>query len=57
MRQRSCEFPRATALAIKEEVERLLKAKFIKPIQHPTWFANIVPVTKKNGKVQVLCGL
>ncbi|XP_026458925.1 uncharacterized protein LOC113359523 [Papaver somniferum] len=53
VKQRSREFSRATALAIKEEVERLLTAKFIKTIQHPTWLANIVPVTKKNGKVRL----
>lgn len=52
VKQRSREFPRATALTIKEEVERLLKAKFIKPIQQPTWLDNIVPVVKKNGKVR-----
>ena len=36
---------------IKKEMEKLLKAKFIRPIQHPTWLANIVPVKKKNGQI------
>lgn len=39
-------------IQIKQEVERLLKAKFIKPIQHPNWLANIVPVKKKNGQIR-----
>ena len=34
---------------IKKEIEKLLKAKFIRPILHPTWPTNIVPVKKKNG--------
>ena len=37
---------------IKKEIEKLLKAKFIKPIQHPSWLANIVPVKKKNGQIR-----
>ncbi|CAL2277969.1 unnamed protein product [Prunus armeniaca] len=32
---------------IKVEIEKLLAAGFIKPIKHPTWLANIVPVKKK----------
>lgn len=34
---------------IKEEVEKLRKTGFIRPIQYPSWLANIVPVKKKNG--------
>ena len=34
---------------IVKEVQKLLAAKFIKPIQHPHWLSNIVPVKKKNG--------
>jgi hypothetical protein len=36
--------------AAKAEVHRLLEAKFIEPIDYPTWLANIVMVQKKNGK-------
>ena len=38
---------------IKQEIEKLLSAGFIKPIEHPTWLANIVPVRKKNGQIRV----
>ena len=38
---------------IKQEIEKLLACGFIKPIKHPTWLANIVPVKKKNGQVRV----
>lgn len=34
----------------KADVQRLLEAKFIKPIDYPTWLANIVMVKKKNDK-------
>lgn len=36
---------------IKEEIEKLLKVGFIKPIQHPIWLTNIVLV-KKNGQIR-----
>lgn len=34
----------------KAEVHRLLEAKFIEPIDYPTWLTNVVMVRKKNGK-------
>ena len=34
-----------------QKVKKLLTAGFIKPIQHPKWLSNIVPVKKKNGKI------
>jgi hypothetical protein len=39
---------------IKEEIERLLKANFIRPHHYREWISNIVPVEKKNtGKIRV----
>ena len=38
---------------IKEEVERLLEAKFIQPCRYTEWISNIVPVKKKNGKLKL----
>ena len=38
---------------MKEETEKLLKAKFIKPTMYVQWLANLVPVMKKNGKLRV----
>ena len=34
---------------IIQEVKKLITAGFIKPIQHPKWLSNIVPMKKKNG--------
>ena len=38
---------------MKEELEKLLKAKFIRPARYVHWLANIVLVMKKNGKLWV----
>ena len=37
---------------IVKEVQKLLAAGFIKPIQHPRWLFNIVPIKKKNGQIR-----
>ena len=37
---------------IVKEVQKLLAAGFIKPIQLPRWLSNIVPVKKKNGQIR-----
>ena len=40
-------------LKVKEEIEKLLKAKFIRSIRYVQWLANIVPMMKKTGKLLV----
>uniref|UniRef100_A0A2N9I5K1 Uncharacterized protein n=1 Tax=Fagus sylvatica TaxID=28930 RepID=A0A2N9I5K1_FAGSY len=37
---------------ITQKMKKLLAARFIKPIQHPRWLSNIVPVKKKNGQIR-----
>ena len=37
---------------ITQEVKKLPAAGFIKPIQHPKWLSNVVPVKKKNGQIR-----
>lgn len=39
-------------IQIKQEIQKILEVGFIKPIQHPTWLPNIVPVKKKNGQIK-----
>ena len=46
-------FAPAIMSKIKEEIERLLKSKFIRTARYVDWLANIVPVIKKNGKLRV----
>ncbi|XP_059664216.1 uncharacterized protein LOC132309992 [Cornus florida] len=53
VKQGSRTFRPELELQIKEEVQKLLDAGFIKPIIHPTWLANIVPVQKKNRQIRV----
>ena len=40
-------------LKVKEEIKKLLKAKFIKSTRYVQWLSNIVHVMKKNGKLRV----
>ena len=40
-------------LKVKEEIEKILKAKFMKPTRYVQWLENIVPVMKTNKKLRV----
>ena len=40
-------------LKIKEEVKKQLDAGFLEVAKYPQWVANIVPIPKKDGKVQI----
>ncbi|XP_072052088.1 uncharacterized protein [Arachis hypogaea] len=40
-------------IKIKEEIECLIKEKFIRTARYVEWVSNIVPVMKKNGKLRV----
>ena len=41
------------SLQVKEEIEKLLRVGFIRVIEYQEWLANIVTVSKSNGKVRV----
>ena len=41
------------ALKIKEEVQKQIDAGFLVTSEYPQWLANIVPVSKKDGKVRM----
>ena len=45
--------PNEVELKVKEEIEKLLKAKFIRLTRYVQWSRNIVLVMKKNGKLRV----
>ena len=53
VRQRLCLIHPRKVVAIKDEVEKLLRAGFIYPIPLTEWVSNIVPVTKKQGNLRV----
>src|ERR1044072_2754073 len=46
-------FAPEVVLKIKEEIERLLRSKFIRTAKYVDWLANVVPVIKKNGTLRV----
>ena len=50
MRQKKRVFALERDNAIKEEVQKLILAKFIREIYYPDWLANVVMVKKANGK-------
>ena len=41
------------AAAIKAEIGKLLKARFIYPVPLTEWVSNVVPVNKKQGTIRV----
>ena len=40
-------------LKVEKEIEKLLKAKFIRPTRYEQWLENIIPMMKRNGKLRV----
>ena len=39
--------------AVMEEVDKLLKAGFIREVYYPEWLVNVVMVKKSTGKLQM----
>lgn len=37
----------------KKEVNKLIKAGFIREVKYPMWISSIVPIRKKNGQIRV----
>ena len=52
VRQRVRRFHQDRQKIIREEIEKLLEARFIREVEHPDWLANVV-VPKKEGKWRV----
>ena len=50
MRQKKRVFAPERDNAIKEEVQKLIVAKFIREIYYPDWLANVIMIKKTNGK-------
>ena len=50
IRQKKRVFAPGRDSAIKDEVHKLMAAKFIREVYYPDWLANIVIVKKANGK-------
>ncbi|KAM2981417.1 hypothetical protein FF2_012722 [Malus domestica] len=52
-RQPPQRFSTEVQLSIKDELVRLLKARFIRTARYVEWLANIVPVLKKSGALRI----
>ena len=50
VRQKKRVFTSERDNTIKDEVQKLMAAKFIRVVYYPDWLANVVMVKKKNGK-------
>ena len=50
MRQKKRVFAPERDNVIKDEVQKLIAAKFIREVNYPDWLANVVMVKKENGK-------
>ncbi|MDV3176183.1 MAG: reverse transcriptase domain-containing protein [Sweet potato little leaf phytoplasma] len=50
VKQKRRNYSREKEEAIKEEVQKLLKAGFIRELKYPEWLANVVMVKKSTGK-------
>ncbi|XP_070036667.1 uncharacterized protein [Nicotiana tomentosiformis] len=53
IKQKLRKFKPDMSLKIKDEVTKQIKANILQVVEYPTWLANIVPVSKKDGKVRV----
>ncbi len=38
---------------VKQDIDKLLIASFIKPVEEATWLSSIVVIPKKNGKLKI----
>ena len=50
IRQKKMVFALERDNAIKDEIQKLIAAKFIREVYYPDWIANVVMVKKANGK-------
>ncbi|KAG9442226.1 hypothetical protein H6P81_018080 [Aristolochia fimbriata] len=53
VKQTQRQFRPVLVLEIEKEVDKLLKADFIREVKYPSWIANIVPVKKKNEQIRI----
>nr|CAN80114.1 hypothetical protein VITISV_004221 [Vitis vinifera] len=53
VRQRVRRFHPDRQKVIKDEIDKLLEAGFVREVEYPNWLANVVVVPKKEGKWQV----
>lgn len=53
VKQKLCKMHPKVALLVKVELQKMLEAKFIHPIDYPKWVSNIVHIGKTSGGIRV----
>ena len=53
MKQKARKFKIELSLKIKEEINKQIESRLVEVTQYLTWLANIVSVTKKDGKIRI----
>lgn len=53
IKQKLCKMHLHIALLVKVELQKMLDAKFIKPIEYAEWASNIVPIGKPVGGIRI----
>ena len=53
VKQMLCKMHHKVALLVKAELQKMLEAKLIHPIDYPKWVSNIFPMGKASGGIRV----
>ena len=51
--QKLCKMHLKVALLVKVELEKMLEAKVIHPIDYSEWISNMVPITKPSSDIKI----
>ena len=57
VKQKLCKMHPKVALLVKEELEKLLEAKIIHPIDYSEWISNMVHITKPSSDIKICTDL
>ena len=52
VKQKAWKFKIELSLKIKEEITKQIESRLVKMTKYPTWLANVVLVTTKDGKIR-----
>lgn len=53
VKQKAQKFKPELSLKIKKEITKKIEYRLVEVMHYPTWLDNVVPVTKKDGKIRI----
>ena len=53
VKKKNQKFKPELSLKIKEDITMQIEFRLVEVMQYPTWLANIIPVTKKDGNIRI----